>query len=97
MGRLLLALKRWADAESTIRECLAIREPRGPDAWITFDTRSMLGAALLGQKKVGEAEPLLRSGYEGMKARADKIPPQFRVVCLGEAVDRLIALGEATG
>ena len=38
--------------------------------------RSMLGGALLGQKKYAEAEPLLLAGYEGMKARADKIPPQ---------------------
>ncbi len=28
-----------------------------PDNWITFHTKSLLGAALLGQKKVAEAEP----------------------------------------
>jgi len=29
----------------------------------------MLGGSLLGQKRYAEAEPLLLSGYEGMKQR----------------------------
>ena len=58
---------------------------------------SMLGAALLGQEKTADAEPLLRAGYEGMKQRADKIPPQTKLPRLGAALDRLIALAEATG
>jgi hypothetical protein len=57
----------------------------------------MLGAALLGQKKFAEAEPLLRAGYQGVKTRAEKIPPEVKVLRLGEGLDRLIALAEATG
>jgi len=38
----------------------------------------MLGAALLGQKKYAEAEPLLIDGYEGMKQREQTIPWQAR-------------------
>ena len=56
----------------------------------------MLGGALLGQKKYAEAEPLLKSGYEGMKQRAEKITPEGQVR-LPEALDRLIELAEATG
>src|SRR5204863_87015 len=41
-----------------------------------FNTRSMLGGVLLGQKKYADAEPLLQSGYDGMNERAAKIPPQ---------------------
>ena len=40
-----------------------------PDTWTTFNTKSMLGGALLGQKKYAEAEPLLLKGYAGMKRR----------------------------
>jgi hypothetical protein len=92
----LLQAGMFADAEPLLRETLAIHEAKEPNAWITFNTRSMLGAALLGQKKYDEAEPLLRSGYEGMKQRADKIPLQFREKRLGQALDCLITLAEAT-
>ena len=85
----------WTQAESTLRECLAIQESRQPDTWQIFSNRSMLGGALLGQKRFAEAEPLLRAGYEGLTRRADKIPAhsRFRV---GDALDRLIAFAEAT-
>ena len=55
----------------------------------------MLGAALLGQKKYADAEPLLLSGYQGMKKQEAKIPPQGKVR-LTEALERLVQLYEAT-
>jgi hypothetical protein len=55
------------DAEPILRECLAIRQKQTPDDWTTFNTKSLLGAALLGQKKYADAEPLLLAGYDGMK------------------------------
>jgi tetratricopeptide (TPR) repeat protein len=95
VGRTLLTVRAWNEAEPVLREALAIREAKDPDAWTTFNTKSMLGEALLGQKKYADAEPLLRAGYEGMKQRAEKIPPQGRPR-LVEALDRLIDLAEAT-
>ena len=95
LGLVQLESRMWAQAESTLRECLAIQELRQPDEWSTFNTRSVLGGALLGQKRYDEAEPLLRAGYEGMTRRADKILLRNRV-CLREALDRLIAFAEAT-
>ncbi len=75
----------------------AFREKKEPDAWSTFNTQSMLGAALLDQKKAAEAEPLLIKGYEGMKARENSIPKtgggELRIP---EALDRLIELYTAT-
>jgi hypothetical protein len=88
---------QFAAAEPMLRECLAIREKAEPDDWRTSNTKSMLGAALLGQKKYAEAEPLIRAGYEGIKRRADQIPSFVKVARLEEALDRLIALAEATG
>jgi hypothetical protein len=62
---------------------------------LTFNTRSVLGGALLGQKKYAEAKPLLEAGYEGMKAREKTIPPEGKVR-LTEALERLIELYTAT-
>jgi hypothetical protein len=74
-----------------LRESLSIIEKVQPNAWFTFDTRAMLGAALLGQKKYAEAEPLLLQGYEGLKAHEKNIPPQaaFRIA---ETLDHLVKL-----
>ena len=59
IGLSLLQAEEWTEAEPLLRECLAIREKTQPDAWTTFNTQSLLGGALLGQKKYAEAEPLL--------------------------------------
>jgi serine/threonine protein kinase len=90
----LLRQHKYSDAELLLRDCLKVREAKQPDDWATFNTRSLLGAALLSQKKYVEAEPLLLQGYEGMKARQAKIPPQARVR-LTEALERLVQLYEA--
>jgi eukaryotic-like serine/threonine-protein kinase len=79
-----------------LRECPTLRAKQQPDAWTTFNTSSMLGSALLGQKKYTEAGPLLLVGYDGMKKREATIPAQgkFR---LTNALERLVQLYEATG
>ena len=60
----------------------------------TFSRKSLLGGALLGQKKYADAEPLLLAGYEGMKQREKTIPEQGNVR-FPEALDRLIELSMA--
>ena len=92
----LLAAGKFGEAEPLARECLAIREMEIPDDWRTFNTRSMLGGSLLGQMKYAEAEPLLLSGYEGMKQRENTIPPQGKPR-IRETLQRLVQLYEATG
>jgi hypothetical protein len=91
----LLKCDQFAPAEEMLRECLAIREKKEPDAWTTFNTMSMLGGALLGQKQYADAKPLLVKGYEGMKAREKTIPPQG-ATRIPVALDRLIELYTAT-
>jgi tetratricopeptide (TPR) repeat protein len=95
LGLNLLDQKKWTEAETSLKECLALREKTQPDVWSTFNTKSMLGGALLGQKKYAAAEPLLLAGCEGMKKRADKIPRQAKDLRLREAVKRLVQLYEA--
>jgi hypothetical protein len=91
-----LQQKKPADAETVLRECLALRQKKAANVWTTYNTQSMLGASLLGQNKYKEAEPLLMEGYEGMKQREKTIPPQGKVRLI-EAAERLVELYEATG
>jgi serine/threonine protein kinase/Flp pilus assembly protein TadD len=95
LGLNLLKQQRYAEAEPLLRECLAIREQKLPDDWLRFNAQSLLGGALLGQKKYDAAEPLLVQSYEGMKQREDKIPPLGKRR-LPEAVERIVQLYEAT-
>ncbi len=93
IARLLIKLSSWSDAETAIREALSIGERGEPDDWGTYNLRFMLGQALLGQQRYGEAEPLLVQGHEGLKQREEKIPPIQRAhYC--EAIERLVQLYE---
>lgn len=96
LGLNLLHQHKHADAQSLLRDSLHIREAKQPDAWTTFNTQSLLGDTLLGQKKYTDAEPLLLKGYQGMKEREAKIPSQGKVR-LTEALERLVQLYDATG
>jgi len=87
----LLQRNAWPEAEQAFRESLRIRQQLQPDVWTTFNTMSMLGAALLAQHKPQEAEPLLLAGYEGMNARRESIPAEA-INRLEHAVVRLVDL-----
>ncbi len=91
----LIVEGNFTGAEPLARDCLAIREKKLPDDWRTFNTRSMVGGCLLGQKKYAAAEPLLLSGYEGLKQREDKIPPAGKAR-LPQAIQRLVQFYEET-
>jgi tetratricopeptide (TPR) repeat protein len=97
LGYSLVQLEAWKEAEPILREALRIREKVQPEAWNTFNARSLLGEALARQKQYAEAEPLLVQGFAGMKQRAAQIPPAFRALRLGEAADRLVHLNQALG
>ena len=95
-GATLLLEGKPAEAELKLRESLMILRKVQPDDWRTFDTESMLGEALLGQKKYDAAEPLLLSGYEGMKRRKERISlaDQPRLI---RSLERLVTLYESWG
>ncbi|MGO9468406.1 MAG: tetratricopeptide repeat protein [Isosphaeraceae bacterium] len=94
LGDNLLKERKWADAEPVLRQGLAILEAQRPDDWSRFSAQGLIGASLLGQKKYNEAEPLLLSSYDGVKARAARIPAPSKYR-LTEAGDRVIQLYEA--
>jgi serine/threonine protein kinase/tetratricopeptide (TPR) repeat protein len=91
-----LSAERWAEAESAASEGLEVRTRKAPDDWSRFHTMSLLGAALAGQKKYAQAEPLLIGGYEGLKAREAKIPAPTRGR-LRSAAARIVPFYEAWG
>jgi len=95
VGEASLNLKKYPEAETWLRKSLANFEITIPDTWGVFDTRSMLGAALAGQKKYQEAEPLLLAGYKGLKERKMTVPAAKKA--LVPALDRLVQFYEATG
>lgn len=92
----LLNQQKWTAAEEILKECLVIRDKKAPDDWRTCNTRSMLGGALLGQKKFADAEPLLLKGYEGMKPSQAKVSAAA-LERIPEAMQRLIRLYEEMG
>ncbi len=74
LGKDYLAIKQYPKAEAELRPALAILVKTSPDNWKRYNLESLLGGALAGEKKYAEAEPLLISGYEGMKQREGKMP-----------------------
>jgi tetratricopeptide (TPR) repeat protein len=96
-GRGFLDAEYYVDAESLLREVLAIREKLAPDDWETHNTKSLIGDAMLGQRKYADAEPLLLKGYEGLQQTEAQIKPIDRSVWLGDALERLVKLYNALG
>jgi tetratricopeptide (TPR) repeat protein len=95
-GTVLLSEKKAAEAAGKLRESLAVLQRLRPDGWTTFKVKSQLGEALLSQKKYAEAEPLLLSGYRGMRERQANVPPQYRAT-ITTALERVVRLYEAWG
>lgn len=95
-GKSLLVEKKFAEAELALRESLTIRRQTQADEWTAFETESLLGEALLDQKKFDEAEQRLLGGWQGLKDRVSKMPSDQKVQ-LARAVERLVRLYETWG
>jgi len=86
--------QKFFEAEPWFRECLTMREKNCPNAWYTYFTRLRLASTLMGKRNYEEAEPLLISGYEGMRQRESGI--RERYVVLEESIQTVIQLYEGT-
>src|SRR5262249_41588634 len=78
LGMNLLAQKRFAEAEEALRASLATAEKNKQPEWRCLFLKNQLGAALAGQGKSSEAEPLLVDGYEQMRQREPQIPAPWK-------------------
>ncbi len=96
IGKDYMGLHQYQKAEPALREVLAIEIKSQPDNWKRYNLESLLGEALMGEKKYVEAEPLLLSGYQGMKEREGKMTAPARVF-VQEDGERLVELYKAWG
>jgi hypothetical protein len=94
LGEAHLVAGNWTAAADLLRECMGLREKIQPEDWRRFWTMSQLGAALTGQMRYSEAEPLLVQGYEGVEAREATIPAPFKKR-LSETAARIVPFYEA--
>ena len=67
LGSVLVDRGEGAEAEPLLRESLAIYDEAAPGKWYGHQVRSVLGEALLAQRRFREAEPLLLAAWEGLK------------------------------
>jgi len=96
LGELRLDQKRYSEAETLLRECLEVQKQTMPDNYKLYWTENLLGASLAGEQKYAEAEPLLVSGYEGMKEKAQSVSDLDRQE-LRKAGERVMSLYMAWG
>jgi hypothetical protein len=94
VGDTLLREGDFVEAERFLRVYLDLAAKQPSDGGFRFSAESALGACLLGQKKYAEAEPLLLSGYNGLRKSEVKSPTNFRQIQLTEALERLVQLYE---
>jgi tetratricopeptide (TPR) repeat protein len=87
---------RFEEAEALSRQALALLDDSNPNDWRAFSTRSLVGQTLTGQKKYSDAEPLLLSGYTGMKLRETNISPENKIR-IKEARERVLRFYLETG
>lgn len=93
LAEILLRQSRWPEAESAARAALAGWTARAQDLWQVGAAQSRLGAALLGQRRIAEARPLLAGADRQLHTWNDRIPAPDRQIVL-ETGQRL-ALAEA--
>ena len=79
LGMMYLLAERPGDAEEALREVLRIHLKTLPeDHWRVADARSKVGAALVEQGMLDAAEPLLETGYTGLKQALGEEDPNTR-------------------
>jgi non-specific serine/threonine protein kinase/serine/threonine-protein kinase len=91
LGELRLKQGRYNEAEPLLAEAEKTLEQVNPANWKRYYPKTVLGAALAGEKRYGEAEPLLLSGYTGLIQRKATIPAASKSH-LAEAGDWIVQL-----
>jgi hypothetical protein len=94
LGQCRLMLRKHADAEEPLRDALATFEKRQGDSVVRYETESLLGSALAGQKNTADAEALLVHSATALKDRTGDASAAVRQAAIA-AVQRLVDLYEA--
>lgn len=96
LGGMKVEQRKYAEAEPLLREALDGQRKTGADTWRRYYTESLLGKCLSGLGQYAEAEPLLLSGYKGVRARQLFMPFENRGI-VDEARDSMGQLYQAWG
>ena len=91
LAELMIAQKRFVDGEELLRKTLDVLDAKHSDKWEAYRSKSLLGAALLGQQEFDEAEFCLLEAIEGLEQRRTKIPYIERTV-IRDAVEQTVLL-----
>ena len=80
-----------AESAALARQAVDLMRKSRPDDWQRFRAETILGAALAGENRFDEAEPLLLEGYRGMIDRKDRMGPpnQYYLDCAAEWIATL--------
>ena len=99
LGEILVRGQSYAEAEPLLREVVELRKKflakKQVPPWRVAMANCTLAAALLGQKKIAEAEPLLEAGYHALKEDEKAIPWNTRDAGMSLAIQGLIDLAKA--
>jgi serine/threonine protein kinase len=98
LGECRLALEKPAGAEAALRRARAIYLKRAPRSVLRYDTENQLGAALAGQKKLAEAEPLLTASASVLlkvTPRLSKEAKRLGAAAARRVIDFYLARGNA--
>jgi tetratricopeptide (TPR) repeat protein len=96
LGECQVGLKKFEAAEKSLRQSLALFVKEHSKAFMRHDTENLLGAALAGQGRFSEAEPLLVDSARIIAKHASRLSPKnYRRGCAD--LDRVIAFYEARG
>jgi non-specific serine/threonine protein kinase/serine/threonine-protein kinase len=88
---LFFVTKQFDKAEPYFRDYLSYVLKHDPNREDRFVAKSRLGACFIEQKKFAQAEPLLLSAYDEMKARAGNVPSSKQLE-LRNALERIARL-----
>ncbi len=95
-GDCLMRMKKYTEADTLLRECLALRTRKAPGEWWVSQTKSQLGRVATSLKQHAEAESLLLEAHRELLASQDKLPTRHRPY-VGDAAQGLVNLYDAMG
>ena len=79
LGSVLIQLDRLQDAQADLEHALEIHQRTlSPDHWQVAEVRSLLGFCLYRLGQPGEAEPMLRDGYQRIAEQRGSAHPMAR-------------------
>ncbi|MFO0820414.1 MAG: tetratricopeptide repeat protein [Pirellulales bacterium] len=95
LGANLLKQSKGGEAEAILSKVLELSRQNEPMDWTTFDAASLLGEAMLQQKKYDQSEKLLKEGFEGLLRATANAPLEVHSRRMN-AAQRLVNLYEQT-